>query len=290
GFCLGDRELLAERPELLAADGVHFGQRAALPGLIVDTTLELLDLASKRDQYLVSLVHHALTFAKFEARRLEGELTLGNAGVEYKTLVPQRREAAAQVVDLRQEVAAIIRGQRKFQQPLRLSQSLVARRLFGLSLEGPDLPPDLTQHITHAHEVLFRGFDLALRLAAARLVLADACGLFDQIASILRLRGDDAGDLALLHDRVAPRSDARVAEEILHVAQTAGHFVDEIFGFPRAIDAACDLDLGERCVGRRGGAFRVVEGEDDLGHANRGARVGPREDHVLHPLATQPPG
>jgi hypothetical protein len=91
----------------------------------------------------------------------------------------------------------------------------------------------------------------------------------------------------LLHDRVAARSDARVAEEVEHVAQPAGHLVDQVLRLPRAVEAASDLDLGEGGVGRRCIAVGVVEGEHDLRHAHRRPRVGAGEDHVLHALAPQ---
>ena len=97
-------------------------------------------------------------------------------------------------------------------------QVLVARGHLGLLRQVLELRVELGADVAHAREVLARVLEAQLRLAAALAVLGHARGLLEEDAQLLRLRGDDARDHALLDDRVGARPQARAEEDVLHVA------------------------------------------------------------------------
>src|SRR4029450_8155116 len=74
--------------------------------------------------------------------------------------------------------------------------------LVRLPLQALELLLDLVDDVVHAQQVLLRGLELELRLAAAGPVLRDPGGLLDDRAPLRRLRREDLADLALLDDRV----------------------------------------------------------------------------------------
>ena len=125
----------------------------------------------------------------------------------------------------------------------------------------------------------------------ALLVLGDAGGLFDEQAAVFRARADDQADPALLDDRVRLGADAGAEEELGDVLQADLRLVDQVLARAVAVEAARDRDLRVVLVlGRqRLGVLRigVVEGERDLGHAVRTARLGAVEDDVFHRAAAQ---
>jgi len=197
---------------------------------------------------------------------------------------------AARTLDLRHKPLAFVRGQGQLEEALDLAQLLVASRLARLTLDGGDLPFDLPQDVGDPDQVLLGGLELPLRLAAPRLVLADSSRLLDETAAILGASGDDLGDPPLLDDGVALGADARVAEEVVHVAQTTGRLVDQVLGLPGAVQAAGDLDFAEGSELGRAAPVAVVECEDDLAHPDRRPRIGAGEDDVFHALSAQAAG
>ena len=199
-------------------------------------------------------------------------------------------KAAARALDLRQKLLTLVHCQGQLEEALDLAQLLVASRLARLALDGGDLPLDLPQDVGDPDQVLLGGLELPLRLAAPRLVLADPSGLLDEDAALLGASGDDLGDPPLLDDGVALGADAGVAEEVVHVAETTGHLVDQVLGLPGAIQAAGDLDLAEGRELGRAAPIAVVEGEDDLAQPHRRPRIGAGEDDVLHALSAQATG
>ena len=190
----------------------------------------------------------------------------------------------------RQQVGALVGGQREFEDALGFVESLVASGLARLALQGRDLPLHLAEDVAHSDQVLLGRGDLRLRLTAPRLVLADAGRFLDQDAPLFGLRRHDLRDASLLDDRVALHTDARIAEEVVDVLHPGGSLVEQILRLTRAIEPPCDLDL--RVGGERGGrlAVAVVEGQHDLGHADRRAGIRPGKDHVVHALAAQASG
>ncbi len=103
--------------------------------------------------------------------------------------------------------------------PQLFAQPLVAPRLRGLPLQRAALLLDLEDDVVDARQVLLRGLELQLRGAAAALVLRHAGRFLDQLAPIGRPRAQDLADLALLDDGVGLDAEARVHQQVLHVAQ-----------------------------------------------------------------------
>ena len=89
-------------------------------------------------------------------------------------------------------------------------------------------------------------------------------------------------DLALADDHVLLAADAGVGQQLLHVEQAARHAVDGVLAVAGAEQRAADRHLGE-LDGQQAG--RVVDGEADLGPAERRALGRAGEDHVVHLLA-----
>jgi hypothetical protein len=161
---------------------------------------------------------------------------------------------------------------------------LVPPRLAGLALERADLAFDLANDVGEADEIGLGVLELAERLLFLALVFRDAGGFLEDGAAVLRARGKDEIDLALLHDGVGGAADAGVHEELVDVAQAAGRLVELVLAGAVAEDAARDGDL---VVLDPEVLLAIAEGERDFGHAERGARVGAGEDDVLHFTAAE---
>ena len=226
------RDLLAQPRHLFLARQARLGERGALAVFVFDAALELLDLGTQREEQLAAHDDGALALRQLQAQALEVGFALAEPRLGGSQLVTLDVEPVARGGDLAFEIAAALGRNRQFEQPQAFLEALEARGLLGLALERRDLAAQLAQHVGDAQQVLLGGVELALRFLAARLVLADAGGLFEQRAPILGLRRHDARDLALLDDRVAARADAGVAEEVEHVAQAAGRLVDQVLGVP----------------------------------------------------------
>ena len=93
--------------------------------------------------------------------------------------------------------------------------------------------------------------ELQLGAVAARLEAAEAGGLLDQRAPLLRLRGEDRLDLALPDDRVHALAEAEVGEQLDEVEPAHGGLVDEVLALAAAMEPARDRELGEVDGARR---------------------------------------
>ena len=87
---------------------------------------------------------------------------------------------------------------------------------------------DLFAQILQPLEVLARVVDAVLGLAPPLLVLRDAGRLLEKRAQLLGLRLDEAGDHALLDDRVAVRADAGAEQDVRDVFAAATRVVQVI--------------------------------------------------------------
>ena len=159
-----------------------------------------------------------------------------------------------------------------------------AARLRRLALQALELLLDLVDDVVHAQQVLLRGFELELGLAAAGLVLRDPGRLLDDRAPLRGLRREDLADLALLDDRVGLRAEPGVHEQLVDVAQAAELAVHQVLALAVPVEPARDDALG-RAVGAV--AVEARDLEVDLGHLQRLAARGAVEDHVLHRRAAQ---
>ena len=99
------------------------------------------------------------------------------------------------------------------------AQFFIAPRFRSLALQRVHLPADFLQNVEHARKILPRALQLRLRQAFLGLVLADAGRFLDDGAPVRRLVRKNLPDASLLDDRVALRTEAGAAEQILNVAQ-----------------------------------------------------------------------
>ncbi len=154
----------------------------------------------------------------------------------------------------------------------------------GLPAERAELAADLTGEVLHPGEVGLHRLELAQRPLLAAAVLEHAGGLLDEAATLLGGGAQHGVELALADDHVHLAAETGVGEQLLHVEQPAGRAVDGVLGAPAAEHRAGDRDLG---VVDRQGAVGVVDGQADLGPAQRRAPGGAGEDDVLHLAAAQ---
>ncbi len=158
----------------------------------------------------------------------------------------------------------------------------VAAGGLGLALQRAQLAAHLAQQVLDPQQAGLRGVEPALGPLLALAVLEDAGRLLDHGPPVLRAGVEDGVDLALADDHVLLAADARIAEELLDVEQAAGDAVDGVLAVARAPERAGQGDLGEL---DRQQAVGVVDGQADLGPAERGPLGRPGEDDVVHLLA-----
>ena len=158
------------------------------------------------------------------------------------------------------------------------------RATCGLPAQRLELAAQLAGEVLDPGEVGLHRVQLAQRLLLALAVLEDARGLLDEGAAAHRVGVQDGVELALADDDVHLAADAGVGEQLLDVEQPAGVAVDLVLAAAVAEHDPRDGDLGvldgQRAVG-------VVDGQGDLGAAQRRAAGGAGEDDVLHLAAAQ---
>ncbi len=154
----------------------------------------------------------------------------------------------------------------------------------GLAAQRLELAADLAEQVGEAGQVAVAGVELAERLLLALAVLEDAGGLLDEAAPVLRRRVQDRVELALADDDVHLAADAGVGEQLLDVEQSARRPVDGVLGATAAEHGPAERDLG---VLDRQRAVGVVDGQQDLGPAQRRPARRTGEDDVLHLAAAQ---
>ena len=154
----------------------------------------------------------------------------------------------------------------------------------GLAAQRFELTPQLGGQIGEPGQVRLHGVDFAKGLFLALAMFEHAGGFFDERAPVLGPRLQDLVQLALTDDHVHLAADAGVAQQLLHVHQTATTAVDFVFAGAVAEHPPGDRHLGvldrQRVVG-------VVDGDGHFGAAQRRARRGAGEDDVFHFAAAQ---
>jgi hypothetical protein len=100
----------------------------------------------------------------------------------------------------------------------------------------------------------------------------------------VRPRVQDLVELALAHDDVHLAAEPAVGQQVLDVEEAAAVAVDRVLALPGTEHQAADRHLG---VVDRQGAVAVVDGERDLGPAQRRPAGGAGEDDVFHLAAAE---
>ncbi len=73
----------------------------------------------------------------------------------------------------------------------------------------------------------------------------------------------------------------------MNILQTRRRLIHQIFGFAGAIEPPRDFNFAVGSIGGGSLTIGVVEGQTDLGHADRRTVLRPREDHIIHALAAK---
>ena len=154
------------------------------------------------------------------------------------------------------------------------------RELLG-PLGGGRLERERAQPLAHFLLDVLRTLDLdpdpgelQLGPVLAALELAEPGRLLDEVAPVLRLRGEHGVDLALRDDRVHRAAEADVGEELDEIGAPHSRLVDEVLALAATHEPARDRDLAvvdlvaEAAVG-------VVEHELDLAVIRRGTFAAP---------------
>ncbi|MEZ4241958.1 MAG: hypothetical protein R3F59_38570, partial [Myxococcota bacterium] len=274
GLDLGARPLLAE---LLRAPLVQLRGRVAL----ADGAVELGEVVAQRGEAV--LHHRQLVPPAHEVLLLQRD-RLALAGL----VEAQRVDVGAGGGAVLHQREVLGEGEPQLAEP---DERAVAPELGGLedlTLEGAQVARHLVDHVGGAVELRGGGLEPLLGLVASGLVAGDAGGLVDERAALLRGGRDHLVDLALLDERVQVVADARVEQQLDHVASAHARLVERVLGGARAVQAAAHLDLGERGVLPR--ERRAVVGhqrQHDLGVAHGLAIGGAGEDDVGHLAAAQ---
>jgi hypothetical protein len=154
----------------------------------------------------------------------------------------------------------------------------------GLPPERLELPPQLVRQILYAGQVGLHCIQLPQRLLFALAVFEDAGRLLDEGPAPHRIGMEHGVELALSDDHMHFAADTGVRQQFLDVEQSAGIAIDLVFAAAVAEHDPRNGDFGifngQRTVG-------VVNGERDLGAAERWPPSCPSEDHVFHFAAAQ---
>lgn len=154
----------------------------------------------------------------------------------------------------------------------------------GLAAEGFELAAQFLGEVLDAGQVGLHGVEFPQRLLLALAVFEDARRLLDEGAPSHGVGVEHGVELALADDDVHLPADSGIREEFLDVEEPAGVAVDLVFAAAVAEHDPRDGDLGvfdgQRAVG-------VVDGEGDLGPAQRGPPGRSGEDDVFHLPAAQ---
>ena len=164
------------------------------------------------------------------------------------------------------------------------SSSLNSRATAACRSRGLSLLLDLVDDVAQPDHVLLDGLQLAHGLVLAAPVLEQAGRFLDEGAALLRAAGDDPLQAVLADDRGELAAHPEVGQQFLDVDEARGGAVEQVLALAGAEELAGDHYL---LVVEGDGAAGVVEGEGDLGHAQRAALVAAREDDVLHLAAAQ---
>ena len=161
---------------------------------------------------------------------------------------------------------------------------LCATGHLGLAAQRLELAAQFGGEVGQPGHVGGRGIQLAQRLFLALAVLEHPGGFLDESPAVLRAGFQDLRQPALADDDVHLPADTGVTEQLLDVEQPATVAVDLVLAGSVAEHPAGDGYLG---VFDRQGVIGVVDGQRDLGAAQRGPRGRAGEDDVLHLAAAQ---
>jgi hypothetical protein len=171
---------------------------------------------------------------------------------------------------------------RALQRPDLRRQLLVAFGLARLALQSAERGVEFLGQVVQSRQVGLGGVDLQLGFVAAGVQAGDAGRFLQDQAPVLRLGGDQLGDLTLPHQRRRVGPGRGVGEQQLHVARPHFLAVDPVARAGAAIDPAHHLQHRMSAERDRRAAVGVVDGQRHLGVVAAGPPARASEDHVVH--------
>ena len=270
--------------------------RRDLNALVVRVLAEQREsLTCQREQAAQPLLH-PLESVCDSARLIDalGSLLLfelRDAGAEVLGLILEHQSfgvalllAAGVAGQFRSEAGEFIREQSRARIP---HDGGDRRRLagdLGLSAQRLELAAQLAREVAQARQIRLHGFELAEGLLFPTTVLENARRFLDEAAALFGSCLQDAVEPALTDDHVHLATQARVAQQLLHVQQPADAAVDRVLARTVAEESAADRHFGvldgQSSVG-------VVDRELHLGAPERSASRGAGEDDVFHFAAAE---
>ncbi len=161
------------------------------------------------------------------------------------------------------------------QLPHPLAEAAVAVGRLGLALEGVLGLLDLDDDVLEPDEVLLGAVELRLGLALFVLVVGGAGGLLDEQPFFGRLGGDEVTDRTLFDDEIFLLADGVLPELVLDVLEPDG-----LAAHPVLVLAGAEGPVGDDQL------FVVAgQGQDGVGHAERGPLGVAGEDDLVGPVA-----
>ena len=133
--------------------------------------------------------------------------------------------------------------------------------------------------IVDAHQVLLRALQLTLGLLLTMAELGDAGGLFEDLAALTGLDGQNLIDLTLTDDGIALAAHTGVHEQLVHVLEAHHLLIDVILRLTATVIAAGHRHL---CLITGEDVLGVVHHQRNLSKAHLISRFRTTEDHVLH--------
>ena len=177
-------------------------------------------------------------------------------------------------------------GKLAFQSLKFVHELLVAPGLAGLTLERANLPLDFTDGVGHAQQVLLSVVELSQSLFFLRLEPCDSGCLLKHHPPVIRLAGDDLGDVALGHDAVTGPPHTGAHEKLLDILEPARNLVDKKLAGTVTENPARHRNLVIRQIDSRSLeliGINTTKCQRHLRHAKRLAIVGAVKNHIRHP-------
>ena len=217
-------------------------------------------------------------------------LILGGCGLHQRMGLHRRQRTGMGALGLVQGLGRSLPGpkqQQRFYFADIGGDIAIARRLPRLPFQTVDLFVDLVEHIVDAPDIFLGRLQPQFGLVAARMQTRNACRIFQNPASGLRLCRNDFADLPLPHHRMRACTGGGIGKQQLHIAGTDLARIDPVMRSRLALDPAADLDLVEIVEGRGRGAGTIVEMQRHFRHVAAWTVAGSGENYIIHARGTQ---
>ncbi len=155
---------------------------------------------------------------------------------------------------------------------------------FRLLLQRADLHFQLLDLIADTQQVFLSAFQLALGFLLAVAIQGDAGRFLKDLPPLRAFGRDDFRNAPLPDDRIALSAQTGVHEQLTHIPQANGFFVDVVLALSTPVIPAGEHDLR---TFQRQRAVLIIQDQRHLGKAHGAALFRAAEYHILHLFAAQ---